>query len=97
MLQLSERAHPVLAEDGGAVLNAGTGRWTHLTPVAAAAVMIMCSTNTEDEAAEQYAARYGLPVDRARVDLQTVRDALKAAGLTTTAPARGRRWRRWRR
>ncbi|BFO23103.1 hypothetical protein SHKM778_94910 (plasmid) [Streptomyces sp. KM77-8] len=41
MWQLRESAHPVLTDEGGAILDERTGRWTHLTPTASAAVMLL--------------------------------------------------------
>ncbi|MGW2328731.1 PqqD family peptide modification chaperone [Streptomyces sp. NPDC001700] len=97
MWQLRETARPVLADDGGAILDERTGRWTHLTPTAAAAVMLLLSGTTEDQAAEQYAIRYGISSEHAAADVRTVADALAAQGLAVTeAGSAGRpRWWRW--
>ncbi|MFI1161233.1 hypothetical protein [Streptomyces sioyaensis] len=47
MWQLRERARPVLTDQGGgAVLDEHTGRWTHLTPTTAVAVMLLLSCPT---------------------------------------------------
>ncbi|MFD3905725.1 PqqD family protein [Streptomyces sp. CB04723] len=97
MWQLRESAHPVLTEEGGAILDERTGRWTHLTPTASAAVMFLLAGTTEEEAAGQYAQRYGIGAGRAAVDIRTVADALTAQGLATAEPAsRRRRWGWWR-
>ncbi|MET7762807.1 PqqD family peptide modification chaperone [Streptomyces sp. NPDC005393] len=72
-----------------------TGRWTHLTPTASAAVMLLLAGTTEEEAAGQYAERYGIPVGQAAVDVRTVADALAAQGLATAEPASRRRWWGW--
>lgn len=99
MWRLREHTHPVLTDDGGAILNERTGRWTHLTPTAAAAVMLLCASTTREEAAGQYAERYRLTPGRAAADLATVADALTTAGLAENGPepesARRRRWFRW--
>ncbi|MEU0844928.1 PqqD family peptide modification chaperone [Streptomyces sp. NPDC005962] len=98
MWQLRETARPVLADDGGAILDERTGRWTHLTPTAAAAVMLLLSGTTEDQAAERYATRYGISTEHAAADVRTVADALAARGLTVTetrSPGRPRRWGWW--
>ncbi|WP_052848786.1 PqqD family protein [Streptomyces avicenniae] len=97
MWRLSEDAHPVLTDDGGAILNARTGRWTHLTPTAAAAVMLLCASTTVEEAAGQYAQRYGLTPGRAAADVTMVADALTAAGLVGDCPQPGARRSRFRR
>nr|WP_228454202.1 PqqD family protein [Streptomyces alkaliphilus] len=95
---MREHAHPLLTDDGGAVLDGRTGRWIHLTPTATAAVMLLCASTTTEEAAEQYAERYGLTPGRAAADVTTVADALISAGLAGDGrpPARRRlRFRRW--
>lgn len=95
MWQLHESAHPVLTDEGGAILDERTGRWTHLTPTASAAVLLLLASTTVEEAAAQYAQRYGLDTRHAASDVRTVADALAAQGLTTAKPAsRQRRW--WR-
>lgn len=96
MWQLCEGAHPVLTDEGGAILDERTGRWTHLTPTAAAAVMLLLAGNTEEQTAGQYAARYGLPPEHAARDVRMVLDSLTSQGLTRSpeAAARPRRW--WR-
>ncbi|WP_328912031.1 MULTISPECIES: PqqD family protein [unclassified Streptomyces] len=96
MWQLREEAHLVLTDDGGAVLNEHTGRWTHLTSTAAAAVMLLCASVTREEAAEQYAEHYGLTSSRAAADITTVADALTAAGLATDGQLTTSRRRRFR-
>ncbi|MFI1012647.1 PqqD family peptide modification chaperone [Streptomyces sp. NPDC020965] len=96
MWRLRENAHPVLTTEGGAILDERTGRWAHLSPTAAAAVMSLCASTTREQAAGQYAERYGLTGDQAMTDVAAVADALDTAGLATCAtPAR--RLRRWRR
>lgn len=97
MWRLREHAHPVLTDEGGAILSERTGRWTQLTPTAAAAVMLLCSSTSPEQAAEQYAARYGLTVVQAATDVTTVADALSAAGLAENdaRPARRRQWWGW--
>ncbi len=98
MWQLRESVHPVLTDEGGAILNECTGRWTHLTPAASAAVMLLLSGTTQEEAARQYAERYGIPAEQALGDVRGVADALTAQGLATaaqTSPASGRRWWGW--
>jgi hypothetical protein len=95
--RLAESAHPVLTDEGGAILDERTGRWTYLTPTASAAVMLLLAGTTEEEAAEQYAQRYGIGGEHAAADVRTVADALTAQGLAVTQPAiRRRRWGRWR-
>ncbi|MFD7503518.1 PqqD family peptide modification chaperone [Streptomyces sp. NPDC059850] len=99
MWQLRETARSVLADDGGAILDERTGRWTHLTPTAAAAVMLLLSGTTEDQAAEQYAIRYGISVEHAAADVRTVADALAVRGLAVNeprSPGCPRWWGRWR-
>lgn len=97
MWQLCEGAHPVLTDEGGAILDERTGRWTHLTPTAAAAVMFVLAGNTEEQAAGQYAARYSLPAERAARDVRMVLDSLTGQGLAPSpeTAARPRRWWRW--
>ncbi|MFJ5817389.1 PqqD family peptide modification chaperone [Streptomyces sp. NPDC093108] len=95
MWQLAESAHPVLTDEGGAILDERTGRWTHLTPTASAALMLLLAGTTEEEAAGQYAERYGIDTGQAGADVRTVADALTAQGLATEEPASRRRWWGW--
>lgn len=92
MWQLRDRVHPVLTDDGGAILDERSGRWTHLVPTAAAAVLALCACTTMEQAARQYATRYGLTTDHATADITTVADALVAAGIATTNPRPRRSW-----
>ncbi|QDY76884.1 HPr-rel-A system PqqD family protein [Streptomyces qinzhouensis] len=98
MWQLRDGTHPVLTDEGGAILDELTGRWTHLTPTAAAAVMLLLAGNTPAQAAVEYASRYRLTTDHARDDIRTVSNALTSAGLARKAPAPHRRcwWGWWR-
>jgi hypothetical protein len=93
--QLRESAHPVLTDEGGAILDERTGRWTHLTPTASAAVMLLLAGTTEEEAAGQYAERYDISAGQAAADVADVASALTAQGLTQPGPGRGRRWWGW--
>ncbi|GAA2350215.1 PqqD family peptide modification chaperone [Streptomyces cuspidosporus] len=99
MWQLREGAHAILADDGGAILDEHSGRWSHLTPTASAAVMLLLAGTAEHHAVEQYANRYGISTVQAAADVRAVADALTAQGLavTETASASARRpwWRRW--
>ncbi|MGV9883282.1 PqqD family peptide modification chaperone [Streptomyces sp. NPDC003006] len=95
MWQLAESAHPVLTDEGGAILDERTGRWTHLTPTASAALMLLLTGTTEEEAAGQYAERYGIDAGQAGVDVRTVADALTVQSLATAEPASHRRWWGW--
>ncbi|MEU5032245.1 PqqD family protein [Streptomyces milbemycinicus] len=94
MWQLRESSHPVLTDEGGAILNEHTGRWTYLTPTASAAVMLLLASTTQDEAAGRFAEQYGIPGEQAAADVRTVAQALAAQGLagTNNAPPRRRRW-----
>lgn len=96
MWQLRERAHSVLTDEGGAILDEHTGRWTQLTPTAAAAVMLLLSCPTEQQAVDRFAERYRIPVEQAATDVRTVADSLTGKGLAQTAnrPSRRRWWRR---
>lgn len=97
MWQLAESVHPALTDEGGAILDERTGRWTHLTPTASAALMLLLAGTTEEEAAGQYAQRYGIDATQAAIDVRTVTDALTARGLAAAEPvARGRWWGWWR-
>ncbi|MFI1502595.1 PqqD family peptide modification chaperone [Streptomyces platensis] len=96
MWRLRESTHPVLTDEGGAILDERTGRWTHLTPTASAAVMLLLAGATEEEAAGQYATRYGIGVEQATTDVRTVAAALTAQGLATTDPVSRRWWGWWR-
>ncbi|WP_330479634.1 HPr-rel-A system PqqD family protein [Streptomyces platensis] len=95
MWRLRESTHPVLTDEGGALLDERTGRWTHLTPTASAAVMLLLAGATEEEAAGQYATRYGIGAEQAAADIRTVA-ALTAQGLATTDPVSRRWWGWWR-
>jgi len=92
--ELRRGTHAVLTDEGGAILDERTGRWTHLTPTAAAAVMLLCTGHTPTEAAGAFAERYGIPAAQAVRDVRTVADQLAAAGLASVSPAR-RCWWRW--
>ena len=96
MWQLRERAHPILTDEGGAILDEHTGRWTQLTPTAAAAVLLLLSCPTQEQAAARFAERYGIGVEQAATDVRTVADTLTAQGIAASdqAPSR-RRWWRW--
>ncbi|GGU59955.1 hypothetical protein GCM10010211_26220 [Streptomyces albospinus] len=98
MWQLRERAHPILTDQGGAILDEHTGRWTQLTPTAAAAVMLLLSCPTEQQAADRFAQRYGIGAEQAATDIRAVASNLMAKGLAHDgqSPARRRRWRWWR-
>lgn len=95
MWRLRESTHPVLTDEGGAILDERTGRWTHLTPTASAAVMLLLAGATAEEAAGQYATRYGIGAEQAALDIRTVTEALTVQGLATTGPVRRRRWWGW--
>lgn len=95
MWRLSESAHPVLTDEGGALLDERTGRWTHLTPTASAAVMLLLAGATEEEAAGQYATRYGIGFEQAAADVRTVAAAHTTQGLATTDPVGRSRWWGW--
>ncbi|SHN31010.1 PqqD family peptide modification chaperone [Streptomyces yunnanensis] len=96
MWGLRESAHPVLTDEGGSILDERTGRWTELTPTAAAAVMLLLSCSTKEQAADRLAERYGIPSGQAAADVRTVADALAAKGLVPTenapSPRHRRRW-----
>ncbi|MGA5497678.1 PqqD family protein [Streptomyces cinereoruber] len=98
MWQLHETAHPVLTDEGGAILSEQTGRWSYLTPTASAAVMILLASTTEAEAASQYAERYGISTEQAAADVRTVAGTLTAQGLAHDGrtPARRPRWKKGR-
>ncbi|MFT2019107.1 PqqD family protein [Streptomyces sp. 796.1] len=95
MWQLREGAHPVLTDEGGAILSEQTGRWTHLTPTASAALMLLLTSTSQEEATDRYAERYGIGAGQAAADVRTVAEALVAQGLALNgqAPARPRRLR----
>lgn len=97
MWRLCEGTHPVLTDEGGAILSEQTGRWAYLTPTASAAVLLLLASTSQEEAAGRYARRYGIGAEQAAADVHTVIDALAAQGLAHhgRAPARTRR-RRWR-
>lgn len=96
MWHLREHAHPVLTDEGGAILDERTGRWTQLSPTAAAAVLILLSGTTMQQAAERFADLYRIGIDQATVDVRTVADALTSKGLAQSNPAqRPRPWWRW--
>ncbi|MGW2027769.1 PqqD family peptide modification chaperone [Streptomyces decoyicus] len=92
MWQLRKTAHPVLTDDGGAILDERTGRWTQLTQTSSAAVMLLLAGGTKEDAARQYAARYGIDAGQAANDVAEVAGALTERGLATgaTVPRRSR-------
>ncbi|WP_145497521.1 hypothetical protein [Streptomyces sp. CFMR 7] len=83
----------MLTDEGGAILDELTGRWSYLTPTAVSAVLVLLSSVTESQAAEQYAERYGISHDQAINDIRTVTTALTEQGVTARSRS-GRRWRR---
>ena len=90
MWRLRESAHAALTDAGGAILDERTGRWTTpATPTATAAVLLLLSCDTQQQAAQRYADRYGLTTEHAAAGVRTVADALTAQGLTVTTDARG--------
>ncbi|MET9293322.1 PqqD family protein [Streptomyces sp. NPDC003077] len=91
MWRLRKDAHPVLTDEGGAILSERTGRWTYLTPSAAWALRCLLAAGDETQAAGPYAARYGLPPVQAAADLRSVAAHLAAQDLTVP-PALPRRW-----
>ncbi|MEU8968187.1 PqqD family peptide modification chaperone [Streptomyces monashensis] len=101
MWQLHETAHPVLTDEGGAILDEHTGRWSYLTPTASAAVMLLLASTDQQEAADQFAERYGIGAGQAAADVRAVTETLAVQGLAHdgTKPARrprgywGKRWR----
>ncbi|WP_369383278.1 PqqD family protein [Streptomyces sp. cg36] len=98
MWRLRDGAHPVLTEEGGAILNERTGRWSYLTPTASAAVMLLLASTSEQQAADRFAERYGIPCKQATADVRTVADALIAQSLAHDGPEPAQRpRRRWRR
>ncbi|MDN3053045.1 PqqD family protein [Streptomyces sp. SRF1] len=95
MWRLCESAHTVLTDEGGAILSERTGRWAYLTPTASAAVMLLLASKRQEEAAGQYAERYGIGVGPAAADVRTVAEALAAQGLAHDGQAPARTRRRW--
>ncbi|MFJ5726416.1 PqqD family peptide modification chaperone [Streptomyces sp. NPDC093149] len=97
MWRLPEGAHPVLTDEGGAILSERTGRWAYLTPTASAAAMLLLASTSQEEAAGRFAERYGIGVGQAAADVRTVAEALAAQGLALggqpAARARRHRWR----
>ncbi|GHJ35130.1 PqqD family peptide modification chaperone [Streptomyces sp. TS71-3] len=94
MLHVRDGAHPVLTDEGGALLDERTGRWTYLTPTASAVMMLLLSCTTRQEAAARLAERYDIPGERAAADIRTIAATLTAQGLAhgSTDPAPRRRW-----
>jgi hypothetical protein len=93
--RLRETAHPVLTDEGGAILSEQTGRWAYLTPTASAAVMLLLASTTEEEAAARFAERYGIGAGQAAADVRTVAEALRGQGLAHDGEAAARPRRRW--
>ncbi|MFF2958415.1 PqqD family peptide modification chaperone [Streptomyces sp. NPDC057963] len=96
-MRLSESAHAVLTDEGGAILDERSGRWTHLTPTAAAVVLLLLSGSGEEQTASRFAERYGIGAEQAARDVRTVVGMLAAQGLAADEPALARHWWRWRR
>ncbi|KAB7850140.1 PqqD family protein [Streptomyces mobaraensis] len=96
MWRLCEGTHPVLTDEGGAILNERTGRWAYLTPTASTAVMLLLVSTNQEEAASLFAARYGIAVEQAAADVRTVAEALTAQNLAHNGQAPARERRRWR-
>ncbi|OKI09339.1 hypothetical protein A6A06_01080 [Streptomyces sp. CB02923] len=85
----------MLTDEGGAILGERTGRWAYLTPTASATVMLLLASTSQEEAAGQYAERYGTGVQQAAADVRTVADTLAARGLAHTGQEPVRTHRRW--
>ncbi|WP_030888133.1 PqqD family protein [Streptomyces sp. NRRL S-1868] len=96
MWRLREGTHPVLTDEGGAILSERTGRWSYLTPTASAAVMLLLASTSQEEAASRFAERYGIGAGQAAADVRTVAETLAAQGLAHNGQAPVRRpWWRW--
>lgn len=95
MWQLRDTTHPVLTDEGGAILNEQTGRWAYLTPTASAAVMLLAASTTQQEATDRYAERYGIGAGQATADVRAVAQALAAQGLAHGGQEPARPRRRW--
>ncbi|MBB5119430.1 hypothetical protein AF335_20560 [Streptomyces eurocidicus] len=96
MWQLREGSRPVLTDEGGAILNERTGRWTYLTPTASAAVLFLLASGDQGQASEQYSALYRLSPEQAAADVRAVADALTTQGISRELVPRTRRWGWWR-
>ncbi|MFJ5157014.1 PqqD family peptide modification chaperone [Streptomyces sp. NPDC088353] len=94
MWQLRDGAHPVLTDEGGAILDERTGRWSYLTSTASAAVLLLLASTSEEEASDCFAARYSIPGEQASADVYAVAATLTAQGLAHDGqrPTRSRRW-----
>ncbi|SEB31739.1 PqqD family peptide modification chaperone [Streptomyces melanosporofaciens] len=97
MWQLLNGVHAALTDEGGAILDERSGRWSHLTATAACAVRLLRSCSSEEQATARYAQRYGIPLAQAATDVRAVAETLIAKGLATYGgrPSR-RRWWMWR-
>ncbi|MFL4910672.1 PqqD family protein [Streptomyces sp. MMS24-I2-30] len=95
MWHLYDGVHCVLTDEGGAILNERTGRWSCLTPTATAAVMLLLASASEEEAAGRFAERYSIPAGQAVTDMHAVASALAAQGLAHDAPVPLGRIRQW--
>ncbi|MFF5719282.1 PqqD family peptide modification chaperone [Streptomyces buecherae] len=83
---MRDDVHPVLTDEGGAILSERTGRWCYLTPTAAAAVMLLLASNSQDEAASRFAERYGIPGEQGAADVRAVAETLAAQGVAHDNP-----------
>ncbi|MCA1224231.1 hypothetical protein [Streptomyces sp. 8L] len=99
MWRLCEGAHPVLTDEGGAILSERSGRWAYLTPTASAAVMLLLAFTSQEEAAARFADRYGIGAGQAAAGVRTVTEALATQDLSydgkTAAKPRRRWWKGW--
>ncbi|MFE3124496.1 PqqD family peptide modification chaperone [Streptomyces hydrogenans] len=97
MWQLCEHAHPVLTDEGGAILDEHTGRWQYLSPTSSAAVLLLLAGPGREQAVERYAARYSIGRERAAADVGEVAGSLVRLGLAhdgVPEPTRRRWWSR---
>jgi hypothetical protein len=92
--RLREGTHPVLTDEGGAILGERTGRWSYLTPIASAAVMLLLASISEEEAVGYFAERYGIGAGQAAGDVRTVAEALATQELAHEGEAAARTRRR---
>lgn len=96
MWRLREEVHPVLTAAGGALLDERTGRWTALTPTAAAVVSLLLASDTTEQAAAWFADRYRIDLVQAARDVAGVVATLTASGAVDTPTSARPRWRWWR-
>jgi hypothetical protein len=95
-MRLRDGVHPVLTQEGGALLDERSGQWTQLGHTAAIALHVLLTAPDRDHAVARYAGWFAVPHGQADQDVRALEQALAGRGLLATARTGRTRWRWWR-